>query len=242
MWLRISIQSAMLAFALLLQGCDKSEKGWAEAEKAHTIEAYQNHINQYQKSEHVEEARKKIESLEWYRVKSQPTISPIDSFCEKFPNSEFSNEASILREELAWKRAKGNDSIEAFRFYLEKYPIGKFAQEAKTIIDEKTKENDIANLEMKIKHFMNNNSKNNSIVSICDIAFGTARVVDGPYYIHPGTNIKVRICDGKVAIIGVIGNSNSLAVIKEIEFQNGAKIVFRNGNSYIFDNGRWNRF
>ncbi len=106
---------------------------WADVVTRHTIEAYQNFIDQFPQSDHRFEAQEAkdwliayqnntIESLRWYLTKYQPNGKYIPLAIKTM---------NVLEEEKCWQKAKERDTLSAYFDYLYRYSEGKYVEEAR---------------------------------------------------------------------------------------------------------------
>lgn len=95
---------------------------FAKAVKADKILLYSNFIEQYPKSEHVEEALKAIERLKYERVVRLDKLKEYEKFLEEFPNSIYKTDLIKRMENVHWQYCLAGNDIKRYREYLAHYP------------------------------------------------------------------------------------------------------------------------
>lgn len=141
------------------------EATWEDALIKNDKGAFIDFINQFPKSPHIKEAKKKIIEIEefeiWNISSGRNSFSSLFDYLDKYPQGKYVNEANkqikdlrekedekrreiAAREEKAWKEAIEKNSLLSFQEYLKFYPKGKFAGESikriETIKDEEEEE------------------------------------------------------------------------------------------------------
>ncbi|HQO09087.1 MAG TPA: hypothetical protein PLK90_02995 [Clostridiales bacterium] len=94
------IYYALIAFVvgIVLGGCSHSETKWKETQEQYTIEAYISYMKELPDSPHVNEAKARIEELEWeaaFKAKDEQLIRVL---LKKYP----SDKNRIRAEEVLW--------------------------------------------------------------------------------------------------------------------------------------------
>lgn len=127
----------------LVNGCTSIQTKWNTTRATNTIEAYEDFLRQYPKSEFSSEARLLLEQLCYKQAKSKNTIEAYEDFIKRFPDGKFAGEARLLLEPLCFKNTKSQNTILAHREFLKKFPDSKFYDEVKhslkTLLDEYAK-------------------------------------------------------------------------------------------------------
>lgn len=106
---------------------------WAGVVGQHTIEAYENFIEDFPANEHLKEAQ---DAYDWLCAEKENTISGLHRYLNKYqPSGKYVPLAiktlEDLEEEKCWQQAKIKDTLSAYFDYLFKYPEGKYVEEAK---------------------------------------------------------------------------------------------------------------
>ncbi len=73
--------------------CDSSKRDWDKAEKANTIETYEQFLLDHKDSKFAGPAIKEIELLNWDKVQTLNTVEEYTLFMKKYPQSEFTEKA-----------------------------------------------------------------------------------------------------------------------------------------------------
>jgi tetratricopeptide (TPR) repeat protein len=118
---------ALLAF--FLTGCDN----FAEVQKADTIEAYTQYLDENPDSRYRLEATIRLEELYFETARKDKTLEAFDRYLEKYPHGTHSTAAKEEREGFLFESVRETNTVESWTRYLEAYPSGYKAhrQEAK---------------------------------------------------------------------------------------------------------------
>lgn len=107
----------MSIIILLLSSCDSSKKDWERAEKANTIESYEQFLEKHPENQVRGLALQKIEQLEWERACKIGTLESYRDFCEKYPDSTRITHAFQKLEEIVHLREKQGNPKMAGKLY-----------------------------------------------------------------------------------------------------------------------------
>jgi hypothetical protein len=108
-----------------------------DAKKADTVEAYENFIRDYSKSEFVPQGEQRIKELQFEEVKRINSAPVYLDYIRRNPNSIFLQEAKETAETLIFQDAFRVGGLEKFQEYLGIYPEGKYALAVGKAIEEK---------------------------------------------------------------------------------------------------------
>ncbi len=104
---------------------------FVEVQKTDTIDAYEEFLSQYPKSEFAPISERRIKALQFEKVKKIDTAPVYLDYIRRNPNSIFLEEAKDRAEILIFQDAIRTNNKENFQEYLEIYPEGQFAAAAK---------------------------------------------------------------------------------------------------------------
>jgi ankyrin repeat protein len=122
----------LLIVALMLSSASASTKSsWKDATTRNTVEAYNQFLLKYPKSEYAETARLKVKDLRWQGAISTSTIASYEAFIQAYPGDPLCKEATVRIEKLSWQATEKENGPEAYRTFLSKYPTNEFATRAR---------------------------------------------------------------------------------------------------------------
>jgi hypothetical protein len=108
----------LLVLVALLGGCDP----FAAAQKADTIEAYEQFLAENPTSPWALQAQSRLETLTLEKARTEHTLAAYDAWLTRFPMSTLADDVREEREGKAFEWAAEAGTIEAFEGYLAEYP------------------------------------------------------------------------------------------------------------------------
>ena len=115
---RAAFLAVALVAALVAARCNPTESDWKNAQKANTVDAYQQFMAKHPQAGQVGEAKLAVESLEWETAKRQNSIEAYDGYLAKHKDGRFVSEARAASEGLAWEEAKSTNRPTAYLDYF----------------------------------------------------------------------------------------------------------------------------
>ena len=98
---------AILAAALILNGCSKEQSHWEAAQQENTITAYQSFMENYPDGKYFKQAKAILDSMRaelvWPEVKTENSVEALQNFVDSFPNTIYTEEAHQLLAEAQWQ-------------------------------------------------------------------------------------------------------------------------------------------
>ncbi|TNE90089.1 MAG: hypothetical protein EP330_09685 [Deltaproteobacteria bacterium] len=107
-----------LALALALTACDD----FSAVQKADTIEAYEQYIQDNPESRMLLQAQERLQTLYLEKAKAEKTLEAYDAYLARFPEGMYVEKAMKEREEFLYAWASEEDSAEGWTKYLDEYP------------------------------------------------------------------------------------------------------------------------
>lgn len=140
------------------QRSPQEESRWRAALSADTPFGYQQFLERYPDSIHVDQARVHLERLDrqaWSRAQADGSRAAIESYLETFPEGRHVADAELAlneiqraeeaaqrrqqeearRDDAAWETARRTRTLEAVEGYLSEWPAGLHAEEARALRD-----------------------------------------------------------------------------------------------------------
>lgn len=115
------MRHAVLLGFLLLSACEP----FYEVQKADTIEAYEQYLEEHPNSRFQFQATTRLEELYLERARERGTLEAYDAYLERFPEGMYHDKALAQREEALFDWAREQDTVEAWSTFLEEYPRAK---------------------------------------------------------------------------------------------------------------------
>lgn len=112
----------LLLLSLLTTRCSSPGKDFAAAERAGTIEAYQEFLARHPSGPLSEKARQAVEELRWKSALRTNTPEAYESFLRDNPATRFADAAKTEIKNLDLKDAEALGTLEAYRAFRRKYP------------------------------------------------------------------------------------------------------------------------
>jgi len=126
---------SLLVFTVLfITGCVTMD--FNRARSMDTILSYKSFLMKHPQGKYSDQARIRIEELEWEKATSGNTISFYENYLVKHPQGKYSDQARIRIEELEWERTQSVDAIVAYEKFLQKHPQGKYSGQARIRLEE----------------------------------------------------------------------------------------------------------
>lgn len=111
--------------------CFPQKGKWKKAQKANTIESYQEFLRNYPESEFFNAANLKLIELEFNKAKKVNTIDGYKYFLDEYGENSFTEEVKNNLIECEFYKAKNKNTISAYKEFLRKYPDSEFSNSAK---------------------------------------------------------------------------------------------------------------
>lgn len=115
-----------LVLLIVILGCSSDKRDYEKAMQANTIQVYEEFIRKHPDSRFVEQAKGKIDSLEYATVGSKKSIDAYEEFLLKHPNSVFVEAVKVKLDSLRYGEVKSRNSIAAYKEFLAMYPNSRF--------------------------------------------------------------------------------------------------------------------
>lgn len=113
------MRNASLLFALMLVACADP---FAAAQKADTIEGYEQYLAAHPEGRFSLQARSRLEQLVLESARADKSLEAYDAYLERFPDGSLHERALAEREEFLFEWARTQDTLEAWEKFLEEYP------------------------------------------------------------------------------------------------------------------------
>jgi Flp pilus assembly protein TadD len=107
-----------------------------EANKTHTIEAYEQYKKTYTTEEFTRIAQDSIHSIAFYNAVTSNSIDGYKSFLKLYPKAQQFNAATGKLVDLEWKQAQQTATIEGYKVFLRNYPGSSYGESATKAIEE----------------------------------------------------------------------------------------------------------
>jgi hypothetical protein len=91
---------AVALCAVLMAGCDKTERDWENARRANTVGAYNSFVASHPKGPHVEEAALAVENLEWEDARKAHTSAAYAAFLGRHGDGAHAGDARAAKAAL----------------------------------------------------------------------------------------------------------------------------------------------
>ncbi|HHO53485.1 MAG TPA: hypothetical protein ENK18_22090 [Deltaproteobacteria bacterium] len=118
----------IFGFASVLVVLTACGEPFAAAQKADTIESYEQYLKENPEGRFVIEASGRLEVLYLERAKAEETLEAYDAYLERFPEGAMRERALTERESFLYSWAKETNTAEGWQKYLDEYPKGKKKQ------------------------------------------------------------------------------------------------------------------
>jgi len=125
----VFVHTFHLALGTLLLFLVACQSGFEKAQKADTIEAYQEYLRSSQNEELVSLAQERLAELEFKQAKELHSMLGYKRFLEKFPNAPEAKPAAVLLESLRFESAMAEGTPHALRRFLKEHPSGAHREE-----------------------------------------------------------------------------------------------------------------
>lgn len=112
--------------AVLLRGCDTTQRDWVRARKQDNIDVYEIFLRQHTAGQFADSARQRLDELrtlgDWGEACKTDDTEVYERFMNRHPHSTFGDSVTDRIETVEWKRAVARASISSFMDYLGRYP------------------------------------------------------------------------------------------------------------------------
>lgn len=113
------MRTACLLFALTLAACADP---FAAAQKADTIEAYEQYLADHAEGRFAIQAKARLEQLYLEKARAEKSLEAYDAYLARFPEGALHDKALTEREEFLFEWARATDTLAAWEKFLEEYP------------------------------------------------------------------------------------------------------------------------
>lgn len=113
------MRTACLLFALTLAACADP---FAAAQKADTIEAYEQYLAEHPDGRFAIQAKSRLEQLSYEKARAEKSLEAYDAYLERFPDGALHAKALAEREEFLFEWARATDTLAAWEKFLDEYP------------------------------------------------------------------------------------------------------------------------
>lgn len=110
---------ALLALTLALGACADP---FATAQKADTVEAYEQYLAENPTGRFHLQASSRLESLYLEKARAEKSLEAYDAYLARFPEGALYEKAITEREQFLFDWARHNDTLEAWEKFLAEYP------------------------------------------------------------------------------------------------------------------------
>ncbi len=123
----------LLALSTAASGCGD---GFADAQAAGTIDAFEQYLKDNPDGRFAMEATAQLETLYLEKARQEKTLDAYDAYLERFPEGDIRDKVLAEREKFLFEDAKRNATVEAWNQFLEEYPKAdkKRMREAKRLL------------------------------------------------------------------------------------------------------------
>jgi len=210
----------MLMAALALIACDPLGGEWRAATQHDTVEAYEAFIIDNPDAKRVDEARGRIESLEWDAIKKSEDLPALQAFIQKYPGA--------FKTEVADRLSK----VETIVFSKDKKRL--FSSFDENLMG-------FINRSDSLIASMNGKSREDQSL-LFGIVSGGFAILNGVATPRPGSVVAYEDPDKKFLITGKVReDGRTLTTIESAEFQSGVSVHFATGETYEYREGEWER-
>lgn len=120
------IVGLLLAVAIFIWYISTTEsRFWSSACTEHTVESYQNYINEYPEGEFISLARYGIEDVYWKKCNQSRLEGDVVYYLDYYQAGRYVKEAEELKELIIYRDAMKRNTLDAYMHYLIPYGDGR---------------------------------------------------------------------------------------------------------------------
>jgi hypothetical protein len=120
------VVSALLAIAC----ADEDKKDWQEADKANTVEAFEQYVQRHPEGKYGPQARERMDDLHWQEAETADTVPALEQYLQRQPGGKYVAQAGERIEGLDWQEAETANTVAAYERYLDRHSDGRYVAQA----------------------------------------------------------------------------------------------------------------